>query len=83
MRHLHYWHALRWTFVNAAAAAVVMLVVRAALEPKLGESLGVLIGAAAAGVVTYLALAGVLERVFIKQLLRMLRPTRLAGTTSA
>ena len=83
MRHLHYWRALRWTFVNAAAAAVVMLAVRAALEPRLGESLGVLVGAAAAGVLTYLALAGVLERVFIKQLLRMLRPNRLAGTTSA
>lgn len=83
MRHLHYWHALKWTFVNAAAAAVVMLAVRAALEPRLGETFGVLVAAAGAGVVTYLALAGVLERVFIRQLLRMLRPARLAGTTSA
>jgi lipopolysaccharide exporter len=83
MRHSQYVHALRWTFVNSAAAAVAMLAVRAVLEPRLGESLEVLVLAAGAGVVTYLALAGVLERVFIRQMLGMLRPARLAGTTTS
>jgi lipopolysaccharide exporter len=83
MGHAQYWRALRWTFVNTGVAAIAMLAVRAVLEPRLGERLDVLVLAAAAGAITYLGLAGISERSFLKQLLGMLRPARIAEPTTS
>jgi hypothetical protein len=77
-----YWGALRWTLVNSAAAAAAMLAVRAVLEPRLGERLDVLVLAAGAGVVTYLGLAILIERRYILQMISMLRPVRVAGSST-
>jgi O-antigen/teichoic acid export membrane protein len=82
MRQTRYWGALRWTFVNSAAAAAAMLGVRMLLEPHLGESAVVLLAATAAGVITYLGLALVYERRYILQMLSMLRPLRVADPST-
>jgi O-antigen/teichoic acid export membrane protein len=82
LKQRHYWSALRWIGINSAAAAVAMLGARALLEPRFGETFGVLVVAAATGAITYLGLAACYERRYIVQMISMLRPARVAGSSA-
>jgi lipopolysaccharide exporter len=76
-----YWTALRSTLFNTFVAAVAMLGVRLLLVSHLGD-LGVLLAAAAAGVVTYLGLAWLDERRYIREMIGMLRPVGVARSSA-
>jgi O-antigen/teichoic acid export membrane protein len=76
MRASQYFGALVLSCLNSAAAALVMLVLRAVLGPHLAD-VWVLLIAGGAGAITYLGLAWLTERRFIEQMLAMLRPARV------
>ena len=77
-----YWHALRWTVVNSAAAAATMLATRLLLEPSLGVGWLLLVISAAVGVLTYLALALACERRYLLQMVALVRPVVVARASS-
>jgi teichuronic acid exporter len=78
IRASRYFGALLVSGLNSAAAALVMLVVRAALQPHLTD-VWLLLSAGAAGAVTYLVLAWLTERRFIEQMLAMVLPARMSS----
>jgi O-antigen/teichoic acid export membrane protein len=83
MRAGHYFGAFRSTVINSGAATAAMLAARALLEPRFGETAGVLLAAGAAGALTYFGCALLTERQYLKQMLSILRPVRMVGSSTA